>query len=635
MNRSKLAFVILLSSLALPARQTQPEQSPTITIKADLTDAPRKLLHAELTFPAHPGPMTFYYPKWIPGEHAPSGPIDNLAGLVFSAEGVAIPWQRDSLDMYAIRVTVPNGATKLTAKLDFLATAAPTGFSAGASTSANLAVLNWNELVLYPAGTPASDIQFEPSVKIPTGWKLGTALTSVSTEANTARFKPVPLSVLIDSPLIAGRFFKEIALAPDVTPHHFLDIVADDPEDLEISDDQVNSYNNLVEETGALFKSRHYGSYHFLLTLSDQVAHFGLEHHESSDDRLEARALLEEDLQLLDADLLPHEFTHSWNGKYRRPAGLVTADYQQPMKSDLLWVYEGLTQYLGDVLATRSGLWTAARYRAYLAASAAEMDHRPGRKWRDLQDTATASQTLYSAPNGWDNWRRAADYYAEGELLWLQVDTTIRRLSNGKSSLNTFCAQFFGAGGNTSAETVPYTFEDLMAALNAVHPYDWAGFFRERLNAPANHAPLAGIEEGGYRIEYTDQANEHLRATENEDRGVEAWYSLGINTSSDNTIKDVLIDSPAYQAGLGPGMKLIAVNGRRASEEILRQAIRSTKSGQPVELIVDNDSYVRVLKINYGGGEEYPHLLRTSNSHAYLDEILQPMVRHTRRASLH
>jgi predicted metalloprotease with PDZ domain len=358
------------------------------------------------------------------------------------------------------------------------------------------------------------------------------------------------------------------------------------------------------------------------------VAHFGLEHHQSSDDRVEARSFLDDDLKLLNADLLPHEFTHSWNGKYRRPAGLATANYQQPMKGELLWVYEGLTQYAGDVLAARSGLRTAGQYKEALAASAAELDHRPGRTWRDLQDTATAAQILYGTSDQWDNWRRSTDYYAEGELIWLDVDTTIRKLSKGKKSLNDFCATFLGFGGNTPPRVVTYTFDDVVAGLNAVQTYDWKAFLTERLTSKSPRAPLGGIANGGYRLEYTDSANDYARAAEAHDRGVNAWYSLGFRTS-DQTVQDVLFDSPAFRAGLGPGMKLVAINGRQANDELLRAAIRDAKGNSaPIELITENAGFFRVTKIDYHGGEKYPHLVRDSANRDYLDDILKPMVAH-------
>ena len=604
----------------------QPE--PAITIALDVTDAPRKILRAELSIPVQPGPLTLVYPKWIPGEHGPTGPIDNFTGLTFIANNQTLPWKRDDVDMYAFHLNVPDGVSTIRAKVDFLTTAAPTGFSAGASTTANLAIVSWNEFILYPAGTAASRVRLEPSLKLPEGWKFGTALTERSREGNTIHFRAVALETLVDSPVLTGRYFKEIPLAAEVTPKHYLDMAADGPEDLNPTPDMVAAFSNLVRETGALYKSRHYESYHFLLTLSDSVAHFGLEHHQSSDDRVGARLFLDEDSSLLDGDLLPHEFTHSWNGKYRRPSGLATANYQQPMKGDLLWVYEGLTQYLGDVLAVRSGIWTANQYRAALAASAAFLDHRPGRTWRDLEDTAVSAQTLYAASDQWDNWRRSVDYYTEGELIWLDVDTLIRKLSHGKRSLNDFCARFLGVGGNTPPQVLPYTLDDLVASLSAVQPYNWAAFLKERITSKSAHAPLDGIANGGYRIEYTDQENSIIRAAESTERGINAWYSIGMRVE-DQTIQDVLVGSPAYKAGLGPGMKIVAVNGRQVTDDLLHQAIRDTKdNGPPVELIVENTGYFKVVKIAYHDGERYPHLTREPNTRAILDDILKPMTKH-------
>jgi len=595
----------------------------------DLTDAPRKILHAQLTFPVQPGPLTLLFPQWIPGEHGPTGPIDNFAGLIFTADGRSVPWRRDSVNMFAFHLDVPTGVTTLEAKADFLATAAASGFSAGASTSPNLCLLSWNELLLYPANARASEVSFEPSVKLPDGWKFGTALTVASQNGLTTQFQPVTLQTLVDSPLLAGRYFKEIPLAQEITPKHFLDMAGDGPEDLQIGSDEIAGFSNLVRETGPLFAARHYNSYHFLLTLSDSVAHFGLEHHQSSDDRVEARLFLDDDLKLIGSSLLPHEFTHSWNGKYRRPAGLVTPDYQQPMKGDLLWVYEGLTEYLGDVLTTRAGLWTGDQYKAFLADSAAELDHRPGRMWRNLQDTATAAQTLYSSGGGWDNCRRSVDYYPEGELIWLEADVTIRKLSGGKKSLNDLCIRFFGTGGNTPPQVLPYTFEDVVNSLNAVQPFDWRSFLNERLQSDKPHAPLGGIISGGYRIEYTDQTNEFTRAGETHNHGVNAWYSLGLQTGSDDTVTDVLIGSPAYQAGVGPGMKIIAINGRRASDELLHGAIRNAKTAsQPIEFILENAGYFQVVKLDYHGGEKYPHLVRDNSAPAILDSVLIPMTKH-------
>jgi predicted metalloprotease with PDZ domain len=610
--------------LALPGILCAQRGEP-IRLKVDVTDAPRKILHAHLQIPVKAGPLTLAYPEWIPGEHGPTGPIDNMAGLAFSANGQAIPWHRDDVNMFTFHLTVPAGAAMLDASIDFLATAPPSGFSAGACTNPNLAIISWNQFALYPAGAPAADVMYTPAVTLPEGWKFGTALTQRLKDRDTVTFETVPLDMLVDSPLLAGRFFKEIPLAPDVVPRHFLDMAADGPEDLDISNDDVESYSRLVRETGALYQSRHFASYHFLVTLSDTVAHFGLEHHQSSDDRVDARTFIDEDLNTLDASLLPHEFTHSWNGKYRRPAGLATTNYGQPMKGDLLWVYEGLTEYLSDILSARCGLWTADQFRAMLATSAAELDARPGRNWRDLEDTAIAAQTLYATSDQWDNWRRSVDYYSEGALIWLDADVTIRKLSGGKRSLNDFCARFLGAGGNTPPKVVTYTFESLVADMNAIEPYNWSAFFNERLASKGPHAPLAGISNSGYKLEFTDRENEFTRYSEGRDRGVNAWYSLGFKTS-DLALEDVLVDGLAYKAGLGPGMKLVAVNGRRATDELLHAAIRGSKTNRdPIQLIVDNAGFFKVVEIDYHEGEKYPHLQRDEKSPDILNEILKPM----------
>ncbi len=621
---------LLLLAATLSAYAQTSSQSPSIgpiKLFVDETDAPRKILHAEMTIPAAPGPMTLLYPKWIPGEHSPSGPIDNLAGLIITANGQPVPWQRDDVNMFAFHLTVPAGASSLEVKCDFLATAAAAGFSAGASTSANLAMLSWNEVVLYPEGHASSEITITPSVKLPAGWQYGTALTKTSGSGEAASFETVTLEKLVDSPLLAGKYFKEFPLAPEVTPKHYLDLVADGPEDLKIKPEALAAFGKLVLETGALYKSRHFESYHFLVTLSDQVAHFGLEHHQSSDDRVPEKTFLDDNLSLLAADLLPHEFTHSWNGKYRRPAGLATGNYEDPMKGNLLWVYEGLTQYLGDVLAARSGIETAAQYRDELAVTAATLDARPGRTWRDLQDTATAAQTLYTANSQWDNWRRNVDYYPEGELVWLDADTTIRRLSKNKKSLNDFCARFHGLGGNTAPKVVPYTFDDVVENLNAVEPYDWAGFLKERLTSKSPHAPLGGVEAGGYRLVFNDTANPTLEAVAAVGSGTTAWWSIGLRAGNDGRIEDVLVGSPAYKAGLGPTMQIIAVNGRQYTGALLNDAITAAKgTSEAIELIVVNTGYYKTVRIEYHDGLRYPHLERVEGTPDRLDEILAPMV---------
>jgi predicted metalloprotease with PDZ domain len=624
MTLSRFAtFAALFTAPAFLHSQTGP-----ITLAVDLTDAPRKILHARETIPVQPGPMTLVYPKWIPGEHAPDGPIENQAGFIItSPDGARIKWQRDSVDMFRYHITVPEGVTQLNVQTDFLATAAATGFSAGASTSANLALLSWNTMLVYPEVHNVADVMISPSITIPADWKFGTALTP---DASPTSFKTVSLEQLVDSPVLAGRWFREIDLAPEVTPKHYLDLAGDGPEDVLLSDEHIAEFSKLIRETGALYKSRHYGSYHFLVTLSDQVAHFGLEHHQSSDDRVPEKTFIDDNAFIEEGLLLPHEFTHSWNGKYRRPAGLATPNYQEPMKGDLLWVYEGLTEYLGDVLAARCGIWSPSVYRDRLATIAGYLnDARPGRTWRDLQDTATDAQQLYFVGGPYDNFRRNTDYYDEGELLWLEADATIRQKTNGKKSLNDFAGAFEGLGGNTGPRVVPYTFDDIVAGLNAVVPNDWAGFLRQRLDANTFHAPeMAGIDAlSGYKLVYTDKPN-YWSQLEEGNGGLNARWSLGLSVGDSGNLGDVIVDGVAYKAGLAPGFKIVAVNGRAFTPALLRAAIKAAAgSGPAIELIVENTGYYKTVTLNYHDGEKYPQLVRVDGTPARLDDILQPMTK--------
>ncbi len=627
---------LLLAPLCLTACLTGPaalaQTSAPISLSVDLTDAPRKILHATETMPVQPGPMTLVYPKWIPGEHGPTGPIDNQAGFGLSANGAPVKWQRDDVDMYAYHITVPAGVTQLSIRMDFLATAAAQGFSAGASTSANLALLSWNSVVVYPAGTKASDVMVAPSIKIPADWRFGTALDrAASPDRSLNAFKTVSLEQLVDSPVLAGRWFREIPLANDIRPQHFLDLAGDGPEDLQLSDEHIAEFSRLVRETGALYKSRHYGSYHFLVTLSDQVSHFGLEHHQSSDDRVAEKTFIDDNEFTLNGLLLPHEFTHSWNGKYRRPAGLATPNYQEPMKGELLWVYEGLTEYLGDILTARCGIWTPSVYRDRLATVYGYLNNvRPGRAWRDLQDTATMAQVLYNTGGAYDNYRRATDYYDEGELLWLEVDLLIRQKTNGAKSLNDFAALFEGYGGNTGPRVVPYTFEDIVTGLNTIVPNDWATFLRTRLDSNAAPSPeMAGLDTlSGYKLTYTDKPNYWSQLSESEIGSIDSRYSLGFQATGDGRVADVIVGGIADKAGFGPGMRILAVNGRAYTWALLRAAIQQAKgSGPAIEFIVENTGYFKVIRLDYHEGEKYPQLVRVDGTPARLDDVLQPMTK--------
>jgi predicted metalloprotease with PDZ domain len=627
MNKGQMAFacMFLLLFSAGNCQAQAPSQQP-ITLHVDLTDAPRHLLHAHMEIPVSAGPLTLEYPQWIPGDHRPTGPIDNLAGVVVRANGQILPWRRDDVDMYGIHLEVPSGVSRLEVSFDFLATPGDTGSDEDEGTSVNMTVLEWNSVVLYPAHIPVAQIPIAASLTVPRDWKLGTALSVTGQQGQETSFAPVSVEQLVDSPVITGKYFREIPIAPEITPKHYLDVAGDAAEDVDLKPEYLAALNQLVRETGPLYASRHYETYHFLLSLSDLIREEGLEHHQSSDNGIEEKGVSDAKLAVLNAELLPHEFTHSWNGKYRRPIGLATPDYATPQKGDLLWVYEGMTQYWGDVLAARSAFWTPESYREALAFSAARLDAKPGRTWRNLEDTAIAGQILRGGHASWANWRRSQDYYAEGELVWLDADTTIRQLTHDKKSLNDFCLKFLAVGGNTPPKVVPYDFEEIVAGLNSVAPYDWRTFLTERLNSHADHAPLAGIEHGGYKLVYASEPTDYEKAYLSKTKQTDAWFSAGLMVKTDGSIADVRMGSPAFQAGLGPITKLIAVNGHGYTEDVLKQAIRAAKgTTDPIELIVSNDNEFRTVRLDCHDGEKYPRLERVQGTPDLLDEILKPL----------
>lgn len=599
-------------------------QTP-IRLQVDATDAPRRVFHVQMAMPVQPGPMTLLYPQWIPGEHGPTGPVVNLVGLKIMGGGKVISWKRDSVNLYAFGFEVPAGVSSLDIAFDYLAPPDGDGFTSGASTTSELAVLNWNQLLLYPKGADADSIQLQASLKVPAAWRYGTALPIQSETGNDVQFKPAPLTTLVDSPLSAGLHYRTIDLGEDMGAQHYLHLAADSDRALEIRPEFIDAYKNLVKESGALFGSRHYRSYHFLFTLSDHVAHFGLEHHESSDDRYNERTLIDPEIQRVSADLLSHEFTHSWNGKYRRPAGLISGNkdggYDTPMKGDLLWVYEGLTEYLGEILAPRSGLRTAEDFRESLAATAADLDNKFGRTWRPLEDTAVAAQILYGAGMDYDNYRRDVDYYPEGTLIWLETDVMIRQLSNGTKSLDDFCRAFHGGAGG-APELKPYEFEDVVAGLNAVQPYDWAGFLNQRLHSTDAHAPMGGIEHAGWKLTYDGVRSDFWKAVEDVRKWTDLSYSIGLQVKEDGTIADVHYGGPAQKAGVAPSTKLIAVNNRQFTPTVLRETVAKTASSdKPIELLIKTGDYYEVHRLDYRGGERYPHLVRDSSLPDLLSEI--------------
>lgn len=617
------AGVEVSSRMALMPVQGASRSTVQITIAVDASEAPRKILHAHLSIPASPGPLTLMYPKWIPGEHGPTGPITDLAGLKLSAGGKPIPWRRDDVEMYAFHIEVPAGAAAVDVSLDFLLPAAVAGFSSAASATGRLAVISWNQVLLYPQGAASDQLTYSASLRLPEGWKYGTSLPVADESGGTIKFKPVSLTTLVDSPVIAGSRFRSIKLTEGEGPSFQIDVVSDSTEALMMSPDDIAHYKRLVAETEALFGARHYQHYHFLYTLSDYVAHFGLEHHESSDDRVAERTLIDPSLRKYNAGLLPHEFVHSWNGKYRRPAGLATPNYEQPMKGELLWVYEGLTEYLGDILTPRSGLWSPEEYRDNLARIASYLDRYPGRTWRPLQDTTVAAQLLYNASSAWAALRRGVDFYDEGELIWLEADVIIRQKTNGTRSLDDFCKRFHG-GQNTPPMVKPYTFDDVVNTLNDVAVYDWRGFLTTRLNSTEAHAPLGGITGAGWKLVYTDVQGDYLKAYQEATKTADFSFSIGLRVGEEGSIIDVVPGTVAALAGVGPGMKMTAVNGRHYSLPVLCEAVRAAKSlPEPIELLIENGELVKTYKLDYHDGERFPHLERDSSKPDLLEQIIR------------
>ena len=620
MHRTLLSFFAAVLSISSFAAQAP--AGPAIRVAVDLTEAPRNIFHSTVTLPATPGELTYVYPKWIPGNHRPSGPIANLTGLHFRAAGQELAWHRDPVEMYSFHVTVPPGVKEVEAKFDLLSL--DSAGSGGNAAAGNLLDLNWNQVVLYPDKTASDAVEVAPSIRLPKGWKFGTSLTAANSSGDEVTFQNVSLTTLVDSPVIAGEHYRQVELVPaGEIPLHVIDMVADSPADLEMTPQDTTAYRKLVMEADALFGAHHYLQYHFLYTLSDAVGHHGVEHHQSSDNSTSARTLIDPKKHFLDAGLLPHEFVHSWNGKYRRPADLATRNYQDPMIGDLLWVYEGMTEYWGNVLTARSGLWTDEQYREALAATAAALDNTPGRTWRPLEDTGVSVQMLRMMGPQWESWRRGLDYYPEGELIWLEVDSIIRKQTGGRRSLDDFSRHFQG-GESGPPRVVPYTFDDLVRELNAIAPYDWAKLLKERTKATSEHAPLAGITGGGWKLVYTDKPNAFLAALGEEAKITEARYSLGFVLNHDGNFVDVVPGSPAYKAGIGPGMKLVAVNGRKWSSEVLQDAIKSAyESHQPIEVVVEIGDLFKTLSIQYDGGLKSPHLERVEGQPDLLGEIIK------------
>ena len=599
----------------------------TISLSVDLTNLNDRVLNVHETIPVKPGEITLLYPEWLPGTHSPSNPVANMAGLVATTDGRRVSCLRDRVNMWAFHIDVPKGATALELKFQYLAPVNPQQ----GRISTKIADVTWNSVLLYPAGYFARRIQFAAELRLPEGWKFATSLEVKSQNGNVVQFKDTALNTLIDSPAYAGVNYKRVDLSTGPDNPVYLDVFADKPEQLEITPEELQYHKNLVIQAQKLFNSRHYDHYDFLFSLSDTVGGKGLEHHQSSEDGTRANYFTDWLAGVGGRALLPHEYTHSWNGKFRRPADLWTANFNEPMQNDLLWVYEGLTDYYGNVLTARSGMRTPEQTRDVLAQIAANFEISPGRTWRSLEDTT--NQPIISAhgatPQSWPSWQRSYDYYPESDLVWLDADTIIRERSNGQKSLDDFAKLFFGIN-NGSYVTVPYTLEDLVKALNTVQPYDWAEFFRARVYEVSPQVPMNGITQGGYRLVYNDNEPEWMKHMD-PSRGTSFATSLGFalkgedGDRSANGVANVWWDSPAFKAGMTPEMQLQGVNDQTFSVSNLREAILAAeKSNAPIKLLVKRDKEFLTLNVDYHGGLRYPHLERVESMPDLLDAILAP-----------
>lgn len=597
----------------LPLLFAQPLQGDSLTLNIDAHEANYGLVHVRETFPAKSGKFTLSFPHWIPGHHSPSGPINHLINMRFMAGAQTLTWRRDDVDMFHITVDVPDGVNQIQAEFD---SASPQG----RSFTPNFARLDWNEDLLYPTGQKSDDIRITASVTVPSGWKMATPLIKDPSTADRVEFPTVSLTEFIDSPAIVGQYFNRIP----VGPNEEIDAFADKPDALNLSLDGVEKCKRLINEAYAAFGTKHYRSYKFLVTLSDKGGFAGLEHHECSEDGSGLSSFQTPDGIRDFAELICHEYTHSWNGKYRRPASLSTPDYDAPMKGEGLWVYEGLTQYLGELFAARSGFVDPDRFREDLAGTLAAMSYRAGRNWRPLEDTAIAAQIVRN-PDAWQTSVRAQDYYTEAVPIWLEVDSIIRQQTKGQRSLDDFTRLFHG--GNTGyPELKTYTFDDVVQGLNTVTPYDWAGLLTSRVKMLQPQLSLAGIENDGWKLVYTDKPREAQRRYRRDNAGGDndAWYTIGVQLDKDGVVQDVILTMPGAQAGLRPGVKLVGVGSLAFSDENLKAALASKSE---FDMLTEYGGVQKTMHIAYKEGLKYPHLERDPNKPDVLSDVIKSAVR--------
>ncbi len=596
----------------------------TIRLTVDATDTARGIFRVKEVIPVASGRrLTLLYPEWLPGNHAPRGPIDDVAGFSFTANGTPVRWQRDPVNVFAIHLDIPAGATELTAEFQYLS---PTATAQGRVVmTPDMLNLQWNLVAFYPAGYFTRQIPVDATAILPAGWRYGTALEPIDpTATGTVRFKPINFDDLVDSPMFAGRYFRREQLAPGVR----LNIVADTPGELAATPDQIARHRALVAQAVKLFGSQHYDHYDFLLAISDRLGGIGLEHHRSSENGVVPGYFTKWDAAAGRHNLLPHEYTHSWDGKYRRGADLFTPDFSMPMRNSMLWVYEGQTQFWGYVLAARSGIVSKEDTLSAYAMIAALHEKRAGRQWRPLIDTTNDPIMSARRPQPWLSWQRSEDYYNEGLLIWLDADARIREFTAGRKSLDDFARAFFGPGDRDWGVST-YDLDTVVQTLNAVAPYDWAAFLKTRVYDVAPQAPLAWIARSGYRLVYTAEPTDYWKSEETARKILDLNYSLGLVVSRDGAtsgqVSQVIWDSPAFVAGITNGASIVAVNGRAYDADDLKEAVRAAAtSGQPIALLVKKGDRYETVSIPYKGGLKYPRLEKVAKGEAPLDRLLAP-----------
>jgi predicted metalloprotease with PDZ domain len=627
-----LAAAIFSSALPAHAQIPVPPSSLTLSLATranpevvvlDARDTEQGVMSAHMRIPVRPGPFTLVYPKWIPGEHGPTGPLNNISALRMSANGHALEWNRDKIDMYAFHVDVPSGASQLDVDFTVLLNA-----PGDTMATRNLAIINWNRDLLYQADTNSHDDYVKPSLILPHGWDYANSLPVASRSGDRVDFETVPLNFLQDSPTNIGRYYKHVTLWSGDNTHQFLDMFADAPEDLDVPPNVLAAYKRMTPEALALYGSRHWNVYHSLLTLSDAVGFQGIEHHQSSDDRAPDDFMTNPREQTASGDLLTHEFSHSWNGKYRRPADLFTWNFQEPMQTDLLWVYEGMNQYLGDVLMYRTGIDAPKNFPEHVAETWARLAYEPGRQTTPLIETTTSAPWRYGASGDYSSLRRTAgDFYAEGELIWLDADTIIREGTGGRKSLDDFL-HAFTAPVTTGPVTDTYTREDVEQTLHQTYAYDWHGFFQKYVYEIAEQPPTDMIERSGWRLVWNDKPNLYIETQEHLRHQMNRWYDLGMTVGRNTTVLDVRYASPAWKAGLSAHSQILAVNGRELTDgdgDLLTQAVKDAQHGNgKIAMIVRSGNHVGMMTIDYRGGVRNPHLQRIAGRPDMLAKIAAP-----------